>query len=199
MRKTWLPVSDFSVSEDVRFKQVRYTAEHLSFMFVTPNLSFPVSSGPPRTTFDVILLKTVCYMPHFSKTSWLLLMISPISSVCLNNMGVCMLRPFGHVPLFATPWTIPCQALLSMGFPRQEYWSGLPCNPGDLPQPRDRTLVSCISCRGILYLLSHRGNPKYHSFQIKSKNNFPVSLLCNIATNLQFVKNKQTCSICKMQ
>ena len=37
---------------------------------------------------------------------------------------------------FATPWTVDCQALLSMGFPRQEYWSGLPFPPpGDLPDP----------------------------------------------------------------
>ena len=37
---------------------------------------------------------------------------------------------------FATPWTIACQAPLSMGFPRQEYWSGLPFpSPGDLPNP----------------------------------------------------------------
>ena len=37
--------------------------------------------------------------------------------------------------LFATPWTVACQAPLSMGFPRQEYWSGLPCPPpGDLPE-----------------------------------------------------------------
>ena len=35
---------------------------------------------------------------------------------------------------FATPWTVACQAPLSMGFFRQEYWSGLPCHPpGDLP------------------------------------------------------------------
>ena len=27
---------------------------------------------------------------------------------------------------FVTPWTVACQASLSMGFPRQEYWSGLP-------------------------------------------------------------------------
>ena len=34
----------------------------------------------------------------------------------------------------ATPWTVACQAPLSMGFPRQEYWSGLPFPPpGDLP------------------------------------------------------------------
>ena len=41
-----------------------------------------------------------------------------------------------HVQLFATPWTVACQAPLSMRFPRQEYWSGLPFpSPGDLPHP----------------------------------------------------------------
>ena len=35
-----------------------------------------------------------------------------------------------------TPWTIACQAPLSMEFSRQEYWSGLPFpSPGDLPDP----------------------------------------------------------------
>ena len=37
---------------------------------------------------------------------------------------------------FVTPWTVACQALLPMGFSRQEYWSGLPFpSPGDLPNP----------------------------------------------------------------
>ena len=41
------------------------------------------------------------------------------------------------VQLFATLWTIACQAPLSMGFSRQEYWVGLPFPPlGDLPNPR---------------------------------------------------------------
>ena len=36
----------------------------------------------------------------------------------------------------ATPWTIDCQAPLSIGFSRQEYWSGLPFpSPRDLPDP----------------------------------------------------------------
>ena len=40
------------------------------------------------------------------------------------------------VRLFATPWTVAYQALPSMGFSRQEYWSGLPFpSPGDLPDP----------------------------------------------------------------
>ena len=39
------------------------------------------------------------------------------------------------VQLFATPWTVAHQAPLSMGFSRQEYWSGYPCpSPGDLPK-----------------------------------------------------------------
>ena len=47
-----------------------------------------------------------------------------------------MLSCFSHVQLFATLWTVASQALLSMGFSRQEYWSGLPFpSPGDLPNP----------------------------------------------------------------
>ena len=43
---------------------------------------------------------------------------------------VSMLR---HFQLFETPWSVAWQAAVSMGFPRQEYWSGLPFpNPGDL-------------------------------------------------------------------
>ena len=45
-------------------------------------------------------------------------------------------QSLSRVQLFATPWTVAGQAPLSMGFPRQEYWSGLPLPPpGDLPNP----------------------------------------------------------------
>ena len=41
-----------------------------------------------------------------------------------------------HVRFFATPWTVAHQALLSIGFPKQEYWSGLPFPPpGNPPDP----------------------------------------------------------------
>ena len=53
-------------------------------------------------------------------------------------------KSLSHVQLFVTPWTVAHQAPLSMGFSRQEYWSGLTFpSPGDLPT-RDRTQVSCI-------------------------------------------------------
>ena len=50
-------------------------------------------------------------------------------------MDVCV-KSLIHVRPFATPWTVACQAPLSMGFSGQEYWSGLPFpSPGDLPNP----------------------------------------------------------------
>ena len=56
------------------------------------------------------------------------------TTVFYGNTGV--LSHFSHVRLFATPWTVAHQALLSLGFSRQEHWSGLPCPPpGDLPNP----------------------------------------------------------------
>ena len=49
-------------------------------------------------------------------------------------MRACVLGHFTRVRLFVTLWIVACQALLSMGFSRQNYWSGLPCPPpGDLP------------------------------------------------------------------
>ena len=45
-------------------------------------------------------------------------------------------QAFSHVQLSATPWTIAQQSPLFMGFPRQEYWSGLPLpSPRHLPDP----------------------------------------------------------------
>ena len=50
-------------------------------------------------------------------------------------MHACV-HSFSCVQLFATLWMVACQALLFMGFSRQEYWSGLPCPPpGNLPSP----------------------------------------------------------------
>ena len=52
----------------------------------------------------------------------------PMMSVSVKSLS--------HVRLFVTPRTAAYQAPPSMGFSRQEYWSGLPfCSPGDLPDP----------------------------------------------------------------
>ena len=51
---------------------------------------------------------------------------------------------------FATPWTVAGQAPLSIGFPREEYWSALPFATQGISQHRDQTCIFCIG-RQILY------------------------------------------------
>ena len=57
-----------------------------------------------------------------------------------------MLRHLSHVQLFVTLWTVGLQAPLSIGYPRQKYWSGFPCPPpGYLPGGhKDQTCISCV-------------------------------------------------------
>ena len=61
---------------------------------------------------------------------WELCFLSPLSDIVRH------MTRLSHVRLFATPWTVAYQNLPSMGFSRQEYWSGLPFpSPGDPPDP----------------------------------------------------------------
>ena len=63
-------------------------------------------------------------------------------------------------PTLATLWIEEPGRLHSMGFSRQEYWSGLPCPfPGDLPNPGIEP--SFLHHRQILYQLSYKGSPKF--------------------------------------
>ena len=60
-------------------------------------------------------------------------------------------KSLSHLQFFATPWTVVHQAPLSMGFSRQEHWSGLPfLPPGDLSDPgiEPRSLISAASAGG---------------------------------------------------
>ena len=57
-------------------------------------------------------------------------------SVPRTTLFAVVVYSLNGVRLFVTPWTVACQAPLCMGFPRQEYWSGVPFpSPGDLPNP----------------------------------------------------------------
>ena len=67
------------------------------------------------------------------------------SSSTTNSFRDLCVQLLNYVRLFMTPWTIVHQAPLSIGFPRQEYWSGLPFPPpGDLLHPR--TEPECPEC-----------------------------------------------------
>jgi len=77
-------------------------------------------------------------------------------------MHACMLSHSSGVQLFATPWTVAHQGLLSMGFSRQEYWTGLPCPlPGDLPDLGIEPMSPVASALQADSLpLSHWGSPE---------------------------------------
>ena len=65
--------------------------------------------------------------------------------MCAKSLQSCL--------TFGTLWTVACQALLSMGFPRQEHWSGLPCLPpgNHLTQGLKSCLLQLLNCRQIPY------------------------------------------------
>jgi len=72
-----------------------------------------------------------------------------------------------------TPWTVARQDPLSMRFPRQEYWSGLPFpSPGVSSWPRDRTQVSCIA--GRFFTAEPPGKP----YRSPAGPNKELSVLC---------------------
>ena len=62
---------------------------------------------------------------------------------------------------FVTPWTVACEAPLSMGFLRQEYWSGLPFpSPGDLPNPGiEPTPLMSPASAGVFFATESPGKP----------------------------------------
>ena len=72
------------------------------------------------------------------------------------NTPTCMLSHFSTVWLFVTPWTVACQAPLSVGFSRKEYWSGWPFpSPGDLPHPgAEPTSLTSLPLAGGLFTTS---------------------------------------------
>ena len=74
--------------------------------------------------------------PRMTEWDQSLLRCSHLRIPWLTILCVCVCVLFSRVWLFTTPWTVAYQAPLSMGFPRQEHWSELPCRPpGDLPDP----------------------------------------------------------------
>ena len=66
-------------------------------------------------------------------------------------------KSLSRAQLFATPWTVTHQAPLSMGFPRQEYWSGLPFPSPGIFQPGIEPESSALQVDSLL--LSHLGSP----------------------------------------
>ena len=104
----------------------------------------------------------------------------------LLHMHMCMLNCFSCVWIFVVTWTVAHQAPLSMGFSRQEYWSGLPCPPPrDFSQPRDRICVSCITggfftgwaMKEAPYFIRMNAKVHFHESIVPAQNDYLMLLL----------------------
>ena len=87
-----------------------------------PTLCDPIDRSPPGSAIPGIL--------QARTLKWV--------AISFSNVGKWKVKVLvtQSCPTFATPWTVTHQAALSMGFPRQEYWNGLPFpSPGYLPDP----------------------------------------------------------------
>ena len=104
---------------------------------------------------------------------------------CRSTCAVlCCALSLSRVRLFVTLQTVALQALLSMGFSRQEHWSGLPRPPpGELPDPgiKPVSLGSPALAGGFLYHWCHLGSPG------------PLVTTCS-RENPRLPYNKESCS-----
>ena len=84
-----------------------------------------------------------------------------------TRMIITVLSHSGVSNSYATLWTVACQAPLSMGFPRQEYWSGLPFpSPGHLPDPGIGPASPALA--GGFFITEPCGKPKIIILEFKS-------------------------------
>ena len=88
-----------------------------------------------------VYLKFLILLSTMHKTSLSILQVKKLRENHSPHPFSCFAQLFSHVQLFATPRTVTHLAPLSMGFPRQEYWNGLPfpppghlCNPEIKPE-----------------------------------------------------------------
>ena len=119
------------------------------FPFIKSEETFP---GPLNVWTSAVLCGTMAVT---------ILFVGLSLSAYYGLVSMLMLGLSSCVQFFVTPWTVACQAPLSMGFSRQEYWSGLPClPPGDLPNPgiKPESLMSPALQVDSLPL-SHRESP----------------------------------------
>ena len=110
----------------------------------------------------------------------------PYLFFCLDDLFIHeeWVKSLSHVRLFATLWTVAHQALQSMGFSRQEYWSGLPFpSPGDLPDPGIKPRSPALQADA---LTSEPQGKPFHSF-MKVPYNYCISISPFISVDICFM------------
>ena len=103
------------------------------------------------TNLDRVLKSRDITLP--TKVCLVKAMVFPVVMYGCESWTIKKVKAHTHVQLFATLWTVAYHTPPSMGFSRQEYWSGLPFpSPEDLPDPRIEPQSSGV------YRLSHKGS-----------------------------------------
>ena len=98
-----------------------------------------------------------------SRWSWRAVRFENHCSALLGHGCCCSLVAKSCYDSFATPWAIVCQAPLSMGFPSQEHWSGLPfLSPGNLPNPPIEPTSPALA--GGFFTTEPPGKPHFNHF-----------------------------------
>ena len=129
----------------------------------------PVISCNPKLTlfyrlfvYSSYALHLVCVLANCFDQEWLTKAVQLFDWTCCKDtreeyLGGGLVTK--SCPTLSTPWTVTCQAPLSMGFFRHEYWSGLPFpSPGDLPEPGIEPGSPALQADSLLTEL--RGLPK---------------------------------------
>ena len=102
--------------------------------------------------WQLVVNSLVCYSPWSHRESDVTEWLNWCMHVCCH---------FSSFWLFSTLWTVSCQAFVSMGFSREEHWSGLPCHcPRDLPDSGIEPMSpETLPLQADFLLLSHQVSP----------------------------------------
>ena len=112
VRHDWMTKQHHQLESNIRRNNYMLTAAAAKLLQSCPTLGNPIDSSPPGSAVPGILqAKTLEWAAISFSSAW------------KWNVKV---KSLSHVRLFATPWTAANQAPPSMGFSRQEYWSGVP-------------------------------------------------------------------------
>ena len=102
----------------------QYKFKWVLFHIIFPLIFYGSNNCNHYHSWQLIILDNMSIPPYI------------FSNIYIIDLSKTCMMLFSCVWFFATLWTVACQASLSMGFSKQEYWSGLPCPPaGDLPDP----------------------------------------------------------------
>ena len=108
----------------------------VSLLLLPIKLPFALSKLWARKNHQVVIMSTP---DNYNR---------PLCSQITTALCVCSVAKVCPTPRYPRDCNAARQASLTMGFSRQECWSGLPFTPGESSQARDQTHASCVSCIG---------------------------------------------------